>query len=284
MNQVAFPHISSSNNYNQKENFLLFTKPMAQDDQNSIEQNNDISDISKDLTMEVCPKKVQLKSSILQSQTQPINFRKSEIETEKTVIPKIIIPEIVEHAKIESAIKKEPILILSNRLLQFCLFFLFLENAAILGCQLISWFLLTTFINSTTIIPGIVLLCVYLVVSVLLMLFSERYNMVILKAFEFLLYLTLLCWALVYLDFSFFCLSYMMMYSLLLFWLFVVLLDSFLRNSQHYPDDIRTLGVGSRLHLAILLLKSLVCGCIVVRVSHAADIGTGLGSQDAAGN
>lgn len=221
MNQVAFPHVASSNYYNPKENLMLFTKPMARDEQNSIEQNNDISDISMNQTMEMRPKKVQLKTSTLQTQEHPINFRKSEIENEKTVIPKIIIPESVEQVKIVIAIKKDAIPVNSKRLVQFALFFIFVENALILGCQLVSWFVLQTFIKSTTIIPGIVFLCVYLVVGILLMIFSQKYNMVVLKVFEFTLYLVLVCWTLVYLDFSFFSLSYMMMYSVFLFWLFV---------------------------------------------------------------
>lgn len=222
MHAVRFPQINERPLLSHKSGRIDFIKPMEQDDQNSIELDNDFSYISRyEPTMENNPKTLIVEGAKPHSSKN--EFRNEPIEKpfEKSPIPIKIITKAVEHVQIQPAVERVQILIDSKRILQFSFLFIFFEYLIILGLQFVSWFAIKDFIKSTTYITGVVLLLVYLILAILMIFLTEKINPIILKICEFLVYLCLVSWALAFLDFSFFSLSYMIMFTFLLFWIFV---------------------------------------------------------------
>jgi hypothetical protein len=140
--------------------------------------------------------------------------------TEPSVARPLTIPQPV-NMKMDQVIEARTIPYEAVYYLKWTTFFIALEYTFFLACQLLSWFFLETFIQSIHWGLGLGLLGGYLFFAALMTVLCERRWIFPLKIFEGLSYCVLICWATVYLDFSFMSLSYMIIGTAILMWAFV---------------------------------------------------------------
>lgn len=212
--------------------------PMAQDDQDSVEQNNDFSEYSHNKTMETPPKNLQVKPCAIPGfKPLQMNTASNTITLDRPyrppVIPdhlKIIVEEkekpvpvanTLTHVKLQSAIDIPKIAFDGCYYLKWTLFLISLENAMILGAQLACNYALGTFVKGESYWIGVGLLIAYLIAGGLMIFFCEYKVALFLKCGESAVYGALISWAMAYLDFSFLALSYMVVLACLLTFVFV---------------------------------------------------------------
>lgn len=212
--------------------------PMARDDQDSVEQNNDFSDYSQNRTMETPPKNLQTKPCFVPG------FRPLQLNTDVNMVtldrpyrPPVIpdhlkvtveekekpvpIANTLPHVKLQSAIDTPKVAFDGCHYLKWTLFLISLEYAMILGAQLACNYALKSFVKEQSYWIGVGLLIAFVITGGLMMLFCEYKNALFLKCTESVIYGALVSWALAYLDFSFLALSYMVVLACLITFIFV---------------------------------------------------------------
>lgn len=224
-----------------------YNKPMKADEASSVDQDNDFSDISYHKNIDIPLGSLKANATTIPSLQLPhfpiqVNEYTPDREKGWTLPPgqwmdkrktlgdhPVTEPSVARPltgtqpltVKMTQAIEARTIPFDGVLYIKWSAFFIALEYTFFLACQLLSWFFLETVIETTHWGLGLGLLGAYLIFGGLMVLWCERRWIFPIKVLESLSYCVLICWGVVYLDFSIMSLSYMVVGTTIIMWAFV---------------------------------------------------------------